>query len=122
MLRTLALAISLLVAPSLGSIAKADAPVTATAPATWPLPADAAKPQLTKGGGGKITTYNVPRGRADVVAEARKALEAGKWKIVKDEPSPSGNAIRIQASHAGKVWRASYTGDEKATVIIVTAP
>jgi hypothetical protein len=88
----------------------------------FPLPADAQAPQATKGGGGRIRTYSVPRGKAAVTAETRAALKSGKWEIVKDEPSPSGNATRIQAKKGGKLWKVSFTGDDKQTVIILTVP
>lgn len=121
MLRSLVLATSLLAAPAaLSTVAHAEAPAASSA--VYPLPADAKAPAPAKGGGGKIATYSVPRGRTAVVTEAREALRTGKWEIVKDEPSPSGNAVRIQAKKAGALWKASYTGDDKATVIILTAP
>lgn len=120
MLRTLVLAVALLT-PLAPAVVRADAPVAETEP-VFPLPKDAAAPEAVKGGGGKIQTFNVPRGRAVVTAELRKALEAGKWEIVKDEPSPSGNATRIQAKKAGKLWRVSLTGDTSRTVIILTVP
>jgi hypothetical protein len=121
MLRSLAFALSLVAAPAIvPATARADAPVTDSA--TFPLPADAQAPAPTKGGGGKINTYSVPRGKTAVTEEARAALKSGKWEIVKDEPSPSGNATRIQAKKGGKLWKASYTGDDKRTVIILTSP
>jgi hypothetical protein len=89
---------------------------------SFPLPADAKAPEATKGGGGKIKTYSVPRGKAAVTEETRAALKTGKWAIVKDEPSPSGNATRIQAKKGGQLWKVSFTGDDKQTVIILTSP
>lgn len=59
----------------------------------------------TKGGGGKIKIYGVPGGKAAVTAETRVALKSWKWAIVKDEPSPSGNATRIQAKPTGSCGR-----------------
>lgn len=121
MLRSLMFALSLIAAPAMVSlVARAEAPLAGSA--TYPLPADAEAPQPTKGGGQKIRTYNVPRGKTVVTDEARAALRSGKWEIVKDEPSPSGNATRIQAKRAGKLWKASYTGDDNRTVIILTVP
>ncbi len=121
MLRSLALALSLLTATAaLPGIAHAEAPVVAEP--TFPLPADAQAPAPVKGGGGKIRTYSVNRGRIIVTDEVRAALKAGKWEIVKDEPSPSGNATRIQAKKAGTLFKVSFTGDAKRTVIILTGP
>jgi hypothetical protein len=123
MLRSLAFAFALsLVAASaiVPAVARADAPVAVSV--RFPLPADAEAPQPTKGGGGKIQTYTVARGRAAVTDETRAALKKGKWEIVKDEPSPSGNATRIQAKQGGQLWKVSFTGDDKQTVIILTSP
>ena len=123
MLRSLAFALSLVAASAIvPAIARADAP--AETRVSFPLPADAKSPEAapTKGGGGRIKTYSVPRGRAAVTDETRAALKKGKWEIVKDEPSPSGNATRIQAKQAGQLWKVSFTGDDKQTVIILTSP
>lgn len=121
MLRAFMLALSFAGATMITApLARAEAP--AAVAATYPLPPDAKAPEVVKGGGGRIRTYKVPRGRAAVVTEARAALAAGKWQIVKDEASPSGSATRIQAKRGGALWKASYTGDDNATVIIVTAP
>ncbi len=57
-----------------------------------------------------------------MTAEALASLASGKWEVVKDEPSPSGTATRIQARKSGKLWKASFTGDDKQTVIILTVP
>jgi len=90
---------------------------------TFPLPKGAAAPKpVSKGSGGRIRTYDVPRGRAAVVTEVRGLLKAGSWEITKDEPSPSGNAIRLIVKKSGRVWKASFTGDDKRTVLILTAP
>ncbi len=121
MVRSLAFALSLVAGSAIvPAIARAEAP--AEARVSFPLPADVQAPKATKGGGGKIQTYSVPRGKAAVTAEARAALKTGKWEIVKDEPSPSGNATRIQAKKAGQMWKVSFTGDDKQTVIILTSP
>lgn len=121
MVRSLAFALSLVAASAIvPAIARAEAP--ARAKVSFPLPADAETPRVTKGGGGKIQTYTVPRGKAAVTAQTRAALKSGKWEIVKDEPSPSGNATRIQAKQAGQLWKVSFTGDDKQTVIILTSP
>jgi len=89
---------------------------------SFPLPKDAAAPQAAKGGGGRIQTFSVPRGREAVVTEVRGLLKAGRWEIMKDEPSPSGNAIRLTVKKSGRVWKASFTGDATRTVLILTAP
>ena len=121
MLRALALALSLVAASTIApATARAEAP--AVADPVFPLPADAKAPQMAKGGGGRIQTYSVSRARTVVTDEVRAALKKGKWQIVKDEPSPSGNATRIQAKKAGKLWKVSFTGDTQQTVIILTSP
>ena len=121
MLRSLAFALSLVAASVIvPAIARAEAPIQANL--SFPLPADAKAPAPTKGGGGKIHTYSVPRGKAAVTDQTRAALKRGKWEIVKDEPSPSGNATRIQAKQGGRLWKVSFTGDDKQTVIILTSP
>ena len=121
MLRSLALALALLstsvVAPSL-----AHADSGASEPVRFPMPKDAEPPQPTKGSGGKVETWTVPRGRMIVTEEVRAALKKEKWAIVKDEPSPSGNATRIQAKKDGMLYKASFTGDKSQTVIILTLP
>ncbi|MBA3460777.1 MAG: hypothetical protein H0T46_12490 [Deltaproteobacteria bacterium] len=121
MLRALAVALSLAVIPATALAERVEPPVQAEVVA-FPLPKDAKAPEMTKGGGGRIGTYNVPRGRAVVTAEVRAALKRDRWEIVKDEPSPSGNATRIQAKKAGQLWKVSFTGDEARTVIILTRP
>lgn len=88
----------------------------------FPIPKDAGAATHAKGGGGRIQTYEIPRGRDVVVAEVRKALEQGAWEIVKDEASPSGNAVRITAKKDGKVWKASFAGDARRTALILTRP
>lgn len=122
MLRALALAVALITpfAPSAARADRADAPAEAVP--VFPLPKDAQAPVAAKGGGGKIQTYNVPRGRTAVTDELRAALKKGAWEVVKDEASPSGNATRIQAKKAGKLWRVSVTGNDEKSVIILTVP
>ena len=123
-------AIGVLGGPSLSVV---EAEVAAdTASAWFPLPKDAvtqrgdkntkATTKPTKQSAPRITTYDVPRGRNAVVAEARAALKTGNWEIVKDEPSPSGNAVRLTVKKNGKTWRAAFTGDDTRAVIILTAP
>lgn len=95
--------------------------------ATFPLPKDA----VAQRGDGKpskkspdtrIAIYDVARGRDAVVAEVRAALKAGAWVVVKDEASPSGNAVRLVLRKDGRTWKTSFTGDDKQAVIIVTVP
>lgn len=121
MLRALAVALSLFVIPATALAERAEPPAEAAA-VVFPLPKDAKAPEMTKGGGGKIATYNVPRGRGGVTTEVRAALKKDAWEIVKDEPSPSGNATRIQAKKAGQLYKVSFTGDDTRTVIILTRP
>lgn len=117
------------------SVVKAE--VTAVADEGFPLPKDAVpqydatskttKPSPpskspAKSTGNRIRTYDVPRSREAVVTETRTALKARKWEIVKDEPSPSGNVVRLTVKNSGKTWKASFTGDDTRAVIILTAP
>lgn len=121
MLRSLVFALAAVAASTLAP-ARADTPA-AEAEVRFPLPKDAtSQPDYRKGGGGRIATYDVPRGKVAVTDEVRAALKEGKWEILKDEPSPSGNATRIQAKKGGKVWKVSFTGDKDRTTIIVTLP
>ncbi|MBA3451602.1 MAG: hypothetical protein H0T42_00735 [Deltaproteobacteria bacterium] len=91
---------------------------------SFPLPKDAVSHDdgKSKKSSDRIRTYDVPRGRDAVVTEARTALKARKWEIVKDEPATSGNAVRLTVKKHGRTFKASITGDEKRAVIIVTAP
>jgi len=110
---------------SVGEAAPPSTPPAEAPPASqasFPLPKDAAAPKAAKGGGGRIQTFSVPRGREAVVTEVRGLLQAGRWEITKDEPSPSGNAIRLTVKKSGRVWKASFTGDDQRTVLILTAP
>ncbi len=100
----------------------------------FPLPKDATRQQSDskstkqppskgdKSGASRIQIYDVPRARAEVVTEVRAALKKDGWEITKDEPSPSGNAVRLTIKRSGKVWKASFTGDDKRAVIILTVP
>jgi hypothetical protein len=123
MLRTLAISLLL----SLGGTAIADKPAPAkpTAPpaaAALPLPKDASAPSDAPGGGGAIQMYQVPRGRDVVIAEMRDLFKAGGWAITKDDPSPSGRAVRLEVTKDKKVYKVSFTGDTTRTAIIVTLP
>ncbi len=122
MVRSVVLALSLLAPLALSpSVARAEA--VAEVEVRFPLPSDAVAPSTTtKGGGGRIKTYTVARGRKVVTDEVRASLKKGKWQILKDEPSPSGNATRIQAKQAGKLYKVSFTGDDSRTAIILTEP
>ncbi len=122
MLRALAVALSLLVMSVTTGFADRAEPPAETEAVSFPLPKDAKAPEMAKGGGGKIGTYSVPRGREVVTTEVRASLKKDKWEIVKDEPSPSGNATRIQAKKGGQLWKVSFTGDATRTVIILTRP
>ncbi|CAN5710992.1 hypothetical protein BH11MYX3_BH11MYX3_20240 [soil metagenome] len=122
MVRSLVLALALLAPIAIApAVARAEAPAESVV--RFPLPADVvAPPTTTKGGGGRIKTYQVPRGRAVVTDEVRAALKKASWQVLKDEPSPSGNATRIQAKKAGKLYKVSFTGDDTRTAIILTEP
>jgi hypothetical protein len=105
------------------SVAAAET-VVAQETATFPLPKDAVAQRgaSKKSPDTRIAIYDVARSRDAVVTEARGALKAGGWEVLKDEPSPSGNAVRLTVKKSGKTWKASFTGDDKQAVIIVTAP
>ncbi len=104
--------------------------VPTTAPATdpakgsadFPLPKDAGSPSAAPGGGGKISVYQVPRGRDVVVTEVKDALKQGGWTLAKDDPSPSGRAIRLEAKKGDKTYKVSFTGDASKTALILTSP
>ena len=121
-LRSIILASSLLTT----TLAFADAPKPkppAVAPSDdLPLPKDASAPKDAPGGGGAIRFYEVPRGRDAVVAEMRELFKTNHWDVTKDDPSPSGRAVRLELTHDKKVWKVSFTGDASRTAIIVTAP
>jgi|SRR4051812_21537761 hypothetical protein len=122
MLRALIFALSLTSFTASAVVAEDRSPYDRLPDPVFPLPKDAKAPQTQKGGMGKIQTYDVPRGRGPVTDELRAALKTGGWEIVKDEPSPSGNATRIQAKSGGKLWKVSVTGDTTRSVIILTVP
>lgn len=107
------------------SVAGAES-VVAKERAGFPLPKDAVAQRgdrtSKKTPDTRIAIYDVPRARDAVVSEVRAALKAGAWEVVKDEASPSSNAIRLTLKKSGKTWKASVTGDQKQAVIIVTAP
>jgi hypothetical protein len=88
----------------------------------FPLPKDASAPENAPGGGGKIQVYKVPRGRDIVVAEARKALAAGGWTIINTSGEEHSRAIRLQVKKGDTVIKASFTGDDAQTAIILTLP
>lgn len=94
----------------------------APAATSLPLPKDATAPSDAPGGGGKIQVYQVPRGRDAVVAEVRGLWKAASWTITKDDPSPSGRAIRIEVKKGDALYKVSFTGDATRTAIIVTLP
>ena len=113
------------------SVVEAESRPVAVAYEGFPLPKDAvsqsdprdkAPSKTTKSSDNRINTYDVPRGRDAVVTEVRATLKTKKWEIVKDEPSPSGNAVRLIVKKNGKTWKASFTGDDTRAVIILTRP
>ena len=121
-------AIGVLCGPNVSVV---EAEVTAVASEGFPLPKDAvpqhdaktkAPSKTTKASSNRINTYDVPRSRDAVVTEARTTLKTKKWEVLKDEPSPSGNAVRLTVKKNGKTWKASFTGDDTRAVIILTAP
>ena len=126
-------AVGLLGGPNV-SVVRAE--VAAVAEEGFPLPKDAVSQGETdskqtksppskspsKSSGNRIRSYDVPRGREVVVTEVRKALKTKKWDILRYQPSSPGNAARLTAKKNGKVWNASFTGDDTQAVIVLTAP
>ena len=100
---------------------KPDAPAKVDGDA-FPLPKDATPAEAAPGGGGKIWTHQVPRGRDVVIGEIRDLLKKGAWTITKDDSSPSGRAIRLEVKKGDKLIKASFTGDATRTAIILTLP
>lgn len=88
----------------------------------FPLPKDASAPDNAPGGGGKIQVYKVPRGRDVVVAEVKKALDAGGWTITKTSGEEHSRAVRLEVKKGDAVFKASFTGDDAQTAIILTLP
>jgi len=88
----------------------------------FPVPRDAKPPTAAKGGGGRIQTYEIPRGKDAVAAEVRADLKAAGWEITSDQVSPNGGAIRLVVKKGSEVWRASLSGDATRTALIVTSP
>ena len=87
----------------------------------FPLPKDAVLSE-TPAGGGRILMYKVPRGRDAVVAEVRQRLGQGGWKLTKESTSPSGSAVRLEATHGDKLYKVSFTGDDAQAGLILTLP
>ena len=87
----------------------------------FPLPKDAVLAD-TQAGGGRILMYKVPRGRDAVVAELKQRLGQGGWKLTKESTSPSGNAVRLEATHGDKLYKVSFTGDDAQAGLILTLP
>jgi hypothetical protein len=123
-MRTPLLALLIFSAPAYATPEPVDTPSKVKpAEPTFPIPKDATGGDSQPGGGGKIVMYQVPRGRDAVVKEVKKALETGGWTITKDDPSPSGRAIRIEVkSKTAKLYKVSFTGDDSRTAIILTLP
>lgn len=123
-MRSILLVAAITLSGLIADAAPPPAPAPAEAPAAdaFPLPRDAAPPKAAKGGGGRIQTYEVPRGRDAVVAEVKAALGKGGWKIAKEDLSPSKAAVRLQVEKNAKLWRVSFVGDATRTQIILTVP
>ncbi len=120
--------LSIMLALSVGT-ALADQPVPPTKPVTppataeqFPLPKDAKAPSAAPGGGGRIQVYEIPRGRDAVITEMRELLKKAGWTITKDDPSPSGRAIRLEVKKTDKIYKVSFTGDATRTALILTLP
>jgi len=126
-MRSLALAIALFSTSAVAAPTPVDAPTKPSpknpdkAPA-FPVPKDATGGDSQPGGGGKILLYQVPRGRDAVILEVRALLKTGGWTITKDDPSPSGRAIRIEVKKGDTLYKVSFTGDATHTAIILTLP
>jgi hypothetical protein len=87
----------------------------------FPLPADATDEGPAPGGGGKILTYDVPRGRDIVAEDLRKLLQSDGWRLDEDELSPRGS-IRITTTKDGATFKVSIAGDGERSKIILTVP
>jgi hypothetical protein len=118
-----ALLVAVVVPGPIVSVAEAEVVVEKQRVA-FPLPADAVAQRETskqkKVADTRIAIYDVPRGRDAVVTEVRAALDAGNWVVVKNVVSKS--SVRLILRKEGRTWKASFTGDDKRAVIIVTAP
>lgn len=121
-MRSLLVALMLLSVPAFAAPEPVDAPSKQKAEDKFPIPKDASGAENAPGGGGKIQVYKVPRGREAVVTEVKKALEGGGWTIAKESKSPSGNAIRLEVKKGDKLYKVSFTGDDKQTGIVLTLP
>jgi hypothetical protein len=123
-MRSLLLALALCSSPALADVQPVDAPAKPAPKAThdFPVPKDAAGGDSQPGGGGKILMYKIPRGRDAVVTETKEALTKGGWKIDKETKSPSGNAVRLEVTKGGKLYKASFTGDASQAALILTLP
>jgi hypothetical protein len=128
-MRSLALVLLLVTSPALADIARPRPAPEEKKPAPkpkaevkFPLPKDAGAAEAAPGGGGKIVTHQVPRGRDAVVAEVRELLKKDGWQVTRDDKSPSGRAVRIEVKKSETLIKASFTGDDARTVIILTLP
>jgi hypothetical protein len=123
-MRSLLFTLMLLSTPAFAGPEPVDTPSKQKAPVKdkFPLPKDASAGEDAPGGGGKIQMFKVPRGRDIVVAEVKKSLETGGWKLTKESKSPSGNAIRLEVKKGDKLYKVSFTGDDSQTGIVLTLP
>lgn len=96
-------------------------PAFKVGPKGLPLPLDSGPPESAPGGGGKILTYQIPRGVKLVVKEQREFLKQESWTIDSDETSPRG-ALRLVVTKNGTTIKLSMLGDDRKTAFVVTLP
>jgi hypothetical protein len=121
-MRSLLVALMLLSTPAFAAPEPVDAPSKQKAEDKFPIPKDATAGEDAPGGGGKIQMYKVARGRDTVVTEVKESLKTGGWTIAKETKSPSGSAVRLEVKKGDKLYKVSFTGDDKQTAIILTLP
>jgi hypothetical protein len=102
-------------------LAAGQAALAGNGPSGFPLPKDATGGAAAPGGGGKIVVYDVPRGRDAVAAEVKQLLAKDGWKLDSEQTSPRGS-VRLVASKAGTVVKASLAGDAQRAALILTLP
>ena len=112
--------------PASGTVAESasrsqDEPNFKAGPKGFPLPLDSGEAKEAEGGGGKILTYQVPRGSELVVKELRGFLKQEAWVIDSDKTSPRG-AIRLVVTKNNTTIKVSIVGDERQTVLVLTLP
>lgn len=86
-----------------------------------PMPKDAKALPPVKGGDGRLSVYDVARGRDAVVAEVRVLLKQDGWTVA-DEKTPKDAPVRLTATKDARTWKIAFDGDKAKTRIVVTRP